>query len=61
VDEKWLKNEEKGWTEWWGLSKLDLVGTTTDYNVINHVFTFHASRWLMLREFESINNYHAGS
>jgi hypothetical protein len=33
VDEKWLKNEEKGWTEWWGLSKSDLVGRTTDYNV----------------------------
>jgi hypothetical protein len=47
--------------EWWGLSKSDLVGTTTDYNVINHAFTFHASRWLMLREFESINDYHAGS
>jgi hypothetical protein len=45
---------------WWGSSKSDLV-TTTDYNVINHAFTFHASRWLMLREFESINDYHAGS
>jgi hypothetical protein len=46
---------------WWGSSKSDLVGITTDYNVINHTFTFHASRWLMLREFESINNYYAGS
>jgi hypothetical protein len=44
-----------------GFKQVGFSAITTDYNVVNHAFTFHASRWLMLREFESINDYHAGS